>query len=141
MISRRSALTSAPMGVRSKSTLLPVITTAPDSRTAPRSCRLLSHKASASCRAVAAGLAASLLLGTAVSAADMDTAARNASIAGIEKAFADHQYTVTDLASYYVGRIKALNQQGPELRAIIEVCLLYTSPSPRDRQKSRMPSS
>ena len=24
---------------------------------------------------------------------------------------------------------------------IIEVCLLYTSPSPRDRQKSRMPSS
>ena len=25
--------------------------------------------------------------------------------------------------------------------AIIEICLLYTSPSPRDRQKSRMPSS
>ena len=24
---------------------------------------------------------------------------------------------------------------------LIEVCLLYTSPSPRDRQKSRMPSS
>ena len=23
----------------------------------------------------------------------------------------------------------------------VEVCLLYTSPSPRDRQKSRMPSS
>ena len=23
----------------------------------------------------------------------------------------------------------------------LEVCLLYTSPSPRDRQKSRMPSS
>ena len=28
---------------------------------------------------------------------------------------------------------------GPE--APIEACLLYTSPSPRDRQKSRMPSS
>ena len=32
-----------------------------------------------------------------------------------------------------------------ELRHLIEVidniCLLYTSPSPRDRQKSRMPSS
>ena len=27
------------------------------------------------------------------------------------------------------------------LRALIENCLLYTSPSPRDRQKSRMPSS
>ena len=25
--------------------------------------------------------------------------------------------------------------------ASFEVCLLYTSPSPRDRQKSRMPSS
>ena len=25
--------------------------------------------------------------------------------------------------------------------ALWEVCLLYTSPSPRDRQKSRMPSS
>jgi ribosomal protein S11 len=24
---------------------------------------------------------------------------------------------------------------------IVTVCLLYTSPSPRDRQKSRMPSS
>ena len=28
-----------------------------------------------------------------------------------------------------------------EQRAQIEDCLLYTSPSPRDRQKSRMPSS
>ena len=26
-------------------------------------------------------------------------------------------------------------------RAVVEACLLYTSPSPRDRQKSRMPSS
>ena len=26
-------------------------------------------------------------------------------------------------------------------RAAVEFCLLYTSPSPRDRQKSRMPSS
>ena len=28
-----------------------------------------------------------------------------------------------------------------ELKSINETCLLYTSPSPRDRQKSRMPSS
>ena len=27
------------------------------------------------------------------------------------------------------------------LMAMVLVCLLYTSPSPRDRQKSRMPSS
>ena len=26
-------------------------------------------------------------------------------------------------------------------RAMLKPCLLYTSPSPRDRQKSRMPSS
>ena len=25
--------------------------------------------------------------------------------------------------------------------AVVDACLLYTSPSPRDRQKSRMPSS
>ena len=28
-----------------------------------------------------------------------------------------------------------------EARALTNICLLYTSPSPRDRQKSRMPSS
>ena len=27
------------------------------------------------------------------------------------------------------------------VKAQVQVCLLYTSPSPRDRQKSRMPSS
>ena len=30
---------------------------------------------------------------------------------------------------------------GSEFGAVIDTCLLYTSPSPRDRQKSRMPSS
>ena len=29
----------------------------------------------------------------------------------------------------------------PEIRNKLDTCLLYTSPSPRDRQKSRMPSS
>ena len=29
----------------------------------------------------------------------------------------------------------------PETVKPVEICLLYTSPSPRDRQKSRMPSS
>ena len=28
-----------------------------------------------------------------------------------------------------------------EKREVVRVCLLYTSPSPRDREKSRMPSS
>ena len=31
--------------------------------------------------------------------------------------------------------------QGVEFIAVNTDCLLYTSPSPRDRQKSRMPSS
>ena len=34
-------------------------------------------------------------------------------------------------------RTATLNREHPELPS----CLLYTSPSPRDRQKSRMPSS
>ena len=34
----------------------------------------------------------------------------------------------------------AFSQEFPS-RAVKIVCLLYTSPSPRDRQKSRMPSS
>ena len=34
--------------------------------------------------------------------------------------------------------IKALNEK---IEQIDKACLLYTSPSPRDRQKSRMPSS
>ena len=33
-----------------------------------------------------------------------------------------------------------LTRTPPDL-AIVDICLLYTSPSPRDRQKSRMPSS
>ena len=35
------------------------------------------------------------------------------------------------------GRITALEDEGAE----VNDCLLYTSPSPRDRQRSRMPSS
>ena len=40
-------------------------------------------------------------------------------------------------------RVKRLEKAGfiECYRARINICLLYTSPSPRDRQKSRMPSS
>ena len=34
-----------------------------------------------------------------------------------------------------------INPKTGEIRALANLCLLYTSPSPRDRQKSRMPSS
>ena len=32
-------------------------------------------------------------------------------------------------------------KQQSAVMALLYICLLYTSPSPRDRQKSRMPSS
>ena len=37
--------------------------------------------------------------------------------------------------------IKALQKGGAKIVLLSHYCLLYTSPSPRDRQKSRMPSS
>ena len=36
---------------------------------------------------------------------------------------------------------EAIISKGIELNIELEACLLYTSPSPRDRLKSRMPSS
>ena len=36
---------------------------------------------------------------------------------------------------------KAQEEGGKVFDALVKDCLLYTSPSPRDRQKSRMPSS
>ena len=43
----------------------------------------------------------------------------------------------------FVGQVKNYMQgKSPFLRGTMHmICLLYTSPSPRDRQKSRMPSS
>ena len=47
------------------------------------------------------------------------------------------------LANEPVGNLYNLSLPPPHLlrRARTNCCLLYTSPSPRDRQKSRMPSS
>ena len=48
---------------------------------------------------------------------------------------------ITQMASLYVsvkGQHKALDEVAKKSK---HTCLLYTSPSPRDRQKSRMPSS
>ena len=54
----------------------------------------------------------------------------------------------SDIQNYKVGSIvKWTNKKGEELSGMVyddftsNSCLLYTSPSPRDRQKSRMPSS
>ena len=45
-----------------------------------------------------------------------------------------------EFADKLPGRFSYINPSKPELGMRYD-CLLYTSPSPRDRQKSRMPSS
>ena len=44
-------------------------------------------------------------------------------------------YKAPMLADHLAGRDILISDEQPD------ICLLYTSPSPRDRQKSRMPSS
>ena len=46
-----------------------------------------------------------------------------------------HRFVMSKFANLY-NEVKSMGLIGENL-----VCLLYTSPSPRDRQKSRMPSS
>ena len=41
----------------------------------------------------------------------------------------------------FIGTLISLMPFGAGIWAYLHPCLLYTSPSPRDRQKSRMPSS
>ena len=45
----------------------------------------------------------------------------------------------TEFEKYAIERTAELSNFGR--CGIIEICLLYTSPSPRDRTRSRMPSS
>ena len=40
-----------------------------------------------------------------------------------------------------ISMIKKLEKDFPESLVVVVFCLLYTSPSPRDRTRSRMPSS
>ena len=51
-----------------------------------------------------------------------------------EKTF---HFTINDL----VKKISKATNDKISLATVYNTCLLYTSPSPRDRQKSRMPSS
>ena len=51
-----------------------------------------------------------------------------------EKTF---HFTINEL----VKKISEENNEKISLATVYNTCLLYTSPSPRDRQKSRMPSS
>ncbi len=58
----------------------------------------------------ALALSALGLVSAAVGAADMASAARDASIAGIEAAYAEHQYGVSELARFYVARWEELDR-------------------------------
>ena len=44
------------------------------------------------------------------------------------------------LDRYWYGAVDRISPEAP-VPVVRVTCLLYTSPSPRDRQKSRMPSS
>ena len=67
-------------------------------------------------------------------------ASPNASVATIERAFrylAKHHHP--DSSEH--GDIKVFTQLVEAYETLTDPCLLYTSPSPRDRTRSRMPSS
>ena len=52
--------------------------------------------------------------------------------------------TVAGVARGVCRAVKGVLGRGEPIRpegVMVDLCLLYTSPSPRDRQKSRMPSS
>ena len=59
----------------------------------------------------------------------------------------DYEIKVVDYKGNLISQFKMPERKRDFLKAMIslarlyESCLLYTSPSPRDRQKSRMPSS
>ena len=58
---------------------------------------------------------------------------------GIDLGKTEHHATAVDHDGQVV-HDKPLPQSEPKIQELL-TCLLYTSPSPRDRQKSRMPSS
>eukprot|EP00828_Plagiopyla_frontata_P028783 TRINITY_DN3719_c0_g1_i4.p5 TRINITY_DN3719_c0_g1~~TRINITY_DN3719_c0_g1_i4.p5 ORF type:complete len:116 (-),score=36.25 TRINITY_DN3719_c0_g1_i4:19-366(-) len=67
-------------------------------------------------------------------------------IKSILKDIASMEIFIKDLENYCIKLLKALRPTEAlavklQTKEKYEDCLLYTSPSPRDRQKSRMPSS
>ena len=72
------------------------------------------------------------------------TPKQTAQFAGLEELYKDWNSKINvvsrkDIESIYLHHV--LHSLSIAAMANFEPCLLYTSPSPRDRQKSRMPSS
>ena len=59
---------------------------------------------------------------------------------GVELPRGDWKREKVQIFSYIMGKIGDA-QIGPVYLGFFGVCLLYTSPSPRDKRQSRMPSS
>ena len=57
----------------------------------------------------------------------------------LRKEDAQHDWYIVDASDKILGRLAT--KIADRIRGKDKPCLLYTSPSPRDRQKSRMPSS
>ena len=63
------------------------------------------------------------------------------SISGDTLTFSNHRFVTGQKVTYNDGGGTAIGGLSDGSYFIIKVCLLYTSPSPRDRTRSRMPSS
>ena len=66
--------------------------------------------------------------------------------AGIDRIVKFHGPTEAAVEQVFMAQnpdsaLKLGQARGAAIAALVNLCLLYTSPSPRDRQKSRMPSS
>ena len=74
--------------------------------------------------------------------ADLTAALASADVAvlSVELPTADAAALVLSPEKYIVEK-GLLCERAGQGKALAKACLLYTSPSPRDRQKSRMPSS
>jgi len=95
---------------------------------------------------VVAGLSASIQQGStnAKSAAEVTQEAAKLAQKGAEsgKTAADRLKSIDDIVKANTETVKELDKRAKEIAVIVgTTCLLYTSPSPRDRTRSRMPSS
>ena len=72
---------------------------------------------------------------------EMIKAARDAGIVAEEKIYLDQDIPDTVEKFYRALGCPFTDSKTGETITELAPCLLYTSPSPRDRQKSRMPSS